>query len=92
MKVSFAGRLADDAAFLQEVVSDGRVLDAHGFGVDFDGDEFSEPRWVVIFDGFGVAESFEDGVTLEDFEFEVVIREVFLGLEFLFFTAVADGS
>ncbi len=92
VEISFSWRLADDAAFLQEVVSNGGLLDAHGFRVDFDGDKFSEPGRVVIFDGFGVSKGLKDGIALEDFELEVVVGEMFVGLEFLFLTAVADGA
>ena len=43
VEISFTWGLTDDATFLQEVVSNGGFLDAHGFRVDFDGDKFSEP-------------------------------------------------
>ena len=92
MKISFSWRLAYDAAFLQKVISNGGFLDAHGLRVDFDGDKFSEPRWVVIFDGFGVSECLKDGIALENFKFKILARELFVGLEFLFLTAITDGA
>lgn len=92
MEISFTWGLTDDATFLQEVVSNGGFLDAHGFRVDFDGDKFSEPGWVVVFDGFGVSEGLKNGIALEDFEFEIVVGKVFVGFEFLFLAAVTDGA
>jgi len=38
VKIPFAWGLADDSALFQKEVPDWRVLNAHGFGVDFNSD------------------------------------------------------